>query len=276
MKKNISPKIKPDFSDNVAETLMIALAMKCRETAHPKSIFQDPESCRMMEEIDYDFDKFKAGKASAAGVVCRAKDFDRVTQQFILGCRNPVVVIIGCGLDTRYSRIAEWKNAVFYELDLPEVIDLRRKLIPEQANQHFIAASLLEKGWMDDLLQRHHDAKFLFLAEGVLMYFKEEQVKDFFQNIAARFHGSKIYLDTLTKWMSKKTGQHDTVSKTGASFHWGIDDLREPESWAPNIRLKDVFYFMTETKGHWPLLQTIMKVVPKFGKSSRNVLYEIL
>lgn len=65
---------------------------------------------------------------------------------------GPVVVNVGCGLDTRFQRIGGGK-AVFYDMDLPEVIALRRELIPEQPGNAYIAASLLETGWMDDLLR---------------------------------------------------------------------------------------------------------------------------
>lgn len=91
---------------------------------------------------------------------------------------GPVVVNVGCGLDTRFQRIGGGK-AVFYDMDLPEVIALRRELIPEQPGNAYIAASLLETGWMDDLLRRHPDAEFIFIVEGVLMYFYEKQVRSF-------------------------------------------------------------------------------------------------
>ena len=70
---------------------------------------------------------------------------------------DKVVVNVGCGLDTRFQRIGGGK-AVFFDMDLPEVIALRRELIPEQPGNAYIAASLLETGWMDDLLRRHPDA----------------------------------------------------------------------------------------------------------------------
>jgi O-methyltransferase involved in polyketide biosynthesis len=41
-----------------------------------------------------------------------------------------VAVHIGCGLDTRFDRVDNGQ-VVWYDLDLPLVIGLRRKLIPE-------------------------------------------------------------------------------------------------------------------------------------------------
>ena len=86
-------------------------------------------------------------------------------------------------MDTRFQRIGNPK-AVFYDLDLPEVMALRRELIPEQPGNVYIAASLLETDWMDELCQKHPDAEFIFIVEGVLMYFYEKQVKSFLHHVA--------------------------------------------------------------------------------------------
>ncbi|WP_231863684.1 MULTISPECIES: hypothetical protein [Eikenella] len=48
---------------------------------------------------------------------------------------------------------------------------------------------------MDDLHVRHPDAQFLFVIEGVLMYFPNDTVRALFQSLAARFHGSEIAFD---------------------------------------------------------------------------------
>lgn len=267
-------KISPELSDKVAETLMITLAMKCRETSHKKSIFQDPKSCEMVGKLDYDFSKFRGGIFSAAGVVLRAKDFDKICQCFIIKHRNPVVVILGCGLDTRYHRIAERRNAIFYELDLPEVIDLRKKLLPAEKNQHYIPQSMFETAWISDLKMRHPNGEFLFLVEGVLMYFPENDVKKFLQNLSESFIGAQIYMDVITKFVVRNTKNHDTVSKTKAKFQWGCDNLQEIEAWSNRIKLKSQFYFTTEGKGHWPVAQFFMKLIPKMGKATRNALFE--
>lgn len=60
-------------------------------------------------------------------------------------------------------------------MDLPEVIDLRRDLLPEPAGDHYIAGSLLETQWMDDLRKKHPEGEFIIVIEGVLMYFYESR-----------------------------------------------------------------------------------------------------
>ena len=79
---------------------------------------------------------------SEVGCVVRGWYFDRAVRRFIERYPHPVVVNVGCGLDTRFQRIADPK-AIFYDMDLPEVIALRRELIPEQPANHYLADSLL-------------------------------------------------------------------------------------------------------------------------------------
>ncbi len=268
-------KTKPDLTDVVAETLLITLAMKCRETRHPKSIFHDPKSCEILERLDYDFCKFKNGILSAAGVILRAKNFDKKVQRFIVANNNPVVVLIGCGLDTRYHRIYEKNDAVFYELDLPEVIALREKLLPQERNQLFLARSMFDTDWMQELKSKHSNANFIFVIEGVLMYFKKEEVKTFITNLAKHFPKSALHFDALSQWMSKRTASHDTVSKTKAKFKWGVDNPKDIESWADNLVFKNECYFSIEEKGRWKWLRRLFKTIPIMKKAARNLEFEI-
>ena len=72
---------------------------------------------------------------------------------------------------------------------------MRRELIPEQPGNVYIAASLLETDWMDALRRRHPDGEFIFIVEGVLMYFYEKQVKSFLHHVASRFGGGELWFD---------------------------------------------------------------------------------
>lgn len=51
---------------------------------------------------------------------------------------------------------------------------MRLRLILELENDHYLAASLLETSWMVQLRTTHPDGEFIFVVEGVLMYFYEE------------------------------------------------------------------------------------------------------
>lgn len=122
-----------------------------------------------MLEID------KGGEDDKAALVLRNRQFDNYAQDFLSRCPEAVVVHIGCGLDSRFERVDNGK-VEWYDLDLPEVIDLRRELTGGDSRRyHLLSCSVLNNAWIDSV-KTHRDRPFLFLAEGVLLYFEENQV----------------------------------------------------------------------------------------------------
>lgn len=167
---------------------------------------------------------------------------------------------------------------MFYNLDIEEVINIRKQLFPPAENEHYIAASMLSTGWMDGLLAKHHGSDFIFIIEGVLMYFNEADNKTVFTELARRFNNAEVHFDMLNKWMSTKSAMHDTVSKTNATFKFGINDDREIEKWHPNLVYQRTFLF-NEFKG-WRrmgfVLSTLMSIIPVLKTSSRAMAYKVV
>ena len=50
-------------------------------------------------------------------------------------------------MDARYERLGRPPVTAWYELDLPPVIELRRRLLPEAGNV-YLPASMLDESWM--------------------------------------------------------------------------------------------------------------------------------
>ncbi len=264
-------KVAVHISDNVAETLFIPLYMKALETKRPRPFFNDQYACRLVDLVDYDFSKYKSAVMSSVGVGIRAKYFDSVAESFIISSSKPVVVSVGCGLDTRSHRIDQdlAQRALFYEVDLPEVIHLRNKLIPPTQNSHYIKSSMFDTEWLDFVKKENSGADILFISEGVLMYFQEDQVRTFFRNIAERFDSSLILFDALNGWMCRNSKRHDTVKRTNASFLWGCDDLLEIEAWASNLKVISIKK-LTDFND-WKrvgLMYWIIKIIPMLKNSS--------
>ncbi len=271
-------KFKTEIKGSIADTLFITLYAKAVESKKKNPLIVDHTACDLVDKIDYDFSKYKNKKASSVGVAIRASHFDNIVKQFIEKHLKPVVVIIGCGLDARVQRIGNIsEKAVLYSLDIEEAINLRKQLVPCHSNEHLISGSMLETHWLDDLKARHTDGSFIFIIEGVLMYFDESDNKQVFKALAERFSGAEIHFDMLNKWMSNKTSMHDTVSKTNATFKFGVDDEKEIEKWHPELKHMRTYLF-SEFKG-WSrmgfILTTLMRLLPVFKTSSRIMAYKI-
>ena len=241
---------KYEFKSIVAETLLIPLYMRAKESRRNNPILYDKAAEWLADSLEYDYSQFDGAKLSEVGCVVRGWYFDRAVRRFIETHPNPVVVNVGCGLDTRFQRIGGGE-AIFYDMDLPEVIALRRELIPEQQGNAYIAASLLETGWMDDLRRKHPEAEFIFIVEGVLMYFYEKQVKSFLHHVASRFGGGELWFDVCGTIMSRHGVKPDSLRKHEAQIRSGLSDGRVVEQWESALRLIEQANYMKFFRSRW-------------------------
>ena len=152
------------------------------------------------------------------------------------GEHNPQYLVrIGCGLDARFERVAERNGQVeWYDLDLPDVIELRRKFISDEGERyHLLTCSVLEDAWLDNV-KVHRGRPFLFLAEGVFMYFEEAQVKSLVLRLRDHFPGAELVFDA---WRPFEVWVGNLV--LGGLLRWGFWRGQELEGWGSGIRLLD-------------------------------------
>jgi O-methyltransferase involved in polyketide biosynthesis len=151
-----------------------------------------------------------------------------------------VVLHLGCGLDSRFWRVdngqVEW-----YDLDMPLVIDLRRPFYAEGERYHLIASSVADLAWVDAVAAAGRPV--LAVAEGLLMYLGEADVKRLFLRLREVFPGYRLIADVFSRMTARSATRHPSLKQTGASIGWGMDDPREVEGWAQGIRLLEEWYF---------------------------------
>ena len=127
----------------VPETLLIPLWMRAAETNRMHPIMEDHKAVEMVSRIEYDFTVFEKSRLSQTGVSIRTRILDDAVKYFIMHNCNPVVINLGAGLDTRCERLPLVKGT-WYDLDLPEVIDLRRRFFSETGQYRMIPKSLFD------------------------------------------------------------------------------------------------------------------------------------
>ncbi|BAU40254.1 class I SAM-dependent methyltransferase [Leptolyngbya sp. O-77] len=271
-----------DQLTGVAETLMITLYARAIETQRPEPILSDRKAVEIAESLDYDFSKYENGWASQLGCVIRARAIDRIVQNFLETHPSAVIVNLGAGLCTRFSRIDNGQVR-WYEVDFPEVIALRHKFFQESNRHHFIAKSMLDFTWMD-AIQREPNQPMMIVYEGVSMYLSEAENKALLQQINARFSPVEILFDVLNRKRSRTTKHHDTVSKTNAEFKWGIDQSSKLETWGSNIWLKHEEFYLSQFLNYsqrlpiaWSILAQLLPFIPLalFKNSGRIVQLQI-
>ncbi len=256
-------KLTLESQNKIAETMLIALYARAVESRQPQPMLTDERAAQMVEQIDYDFHRYELKGHDQTNLVMRVRQFDRFAQDFLARRPQAVVVNIGCGLDTRFERVdngrVEW-----YDLDLPEVIAFRQKLIPELDRCYPIGCSVLEAGWLS-VLGNHPGSAWLFIAEGVFPYFTEQQVSQLFLLLAGAFPGCELVTDGMTALM---VGMHNLqlrLSKVGARLNWGLKDGHQPESWGKGIQLLDEWFYFDTPEPRLGTMQ-LMRYLPAFGK----------
>jgi methyltransferase (TIGR00027 family) len=222
-----------------AETLLMILAIRAFESQRPDALVKDERAEALVSQMDQDFLRKKLAKVedySQVAMILRSRDFDIHTQDFLARHPDAVVVHIGCGLDTRFDRTcseqADTCQVEWYDLDLPEVIALRRKLIGGEGERyHLLACSVLDNVWVD-VVSVHRQRPFLFLAEGVFMYLTKTQVKSLVLTMKEHFPGAELVFDAFSPFLRWANNLRVTLTQVGARSHWALKDGRELEKWS--------------------------------------------
>ena len=262
--------VNPNLS-GIPETLLIPLYCRAVESQRPDALVKDERAVELMNRIDYNFSWIKFSSADMLFTIMRVREFDRHTQAFLAAYPDGIVVSIGCGLDTRFDRVdngmVEW-----YDLDLPEVIALRRQLVAETPRCRFIECSMLDFAWMD-IVGGNANRPCLFLAEGVFPYFGEAEVRRLVLALQARFPGAELVFDAMTPFMVWLHSHHPAISKLHAHL-WGIKGGQELETWSPGIRLLDEWFYFDrpEPRLGWTRL---MRFVPLLNQGNSIVRYQL-
>ncbi|HSB67340.1 MAG TPA: class I SAM-dependent methyltransferase, partial [Anaerolineales bacterium] len=239
------------------------LYLRATEARKPDPILKDSHAVQLVDEIDYDFSRFKLNPLDQVAAILRVRQFDRLTQDFIARNPYPVVVHIGCGFDTRFERVdngqVEW-----YDMDLPEVISLRQQLIPSSERNHILGCSVFDLSWLEAVPFQTGN-RYLFLAEGVFPYFTQEQVKQLFLVLADKYPDSELVCDGMSSFMLRLHNLELVASKVGARLQWGLKNGHEPEAWGINIHLISEWFYFDEPEPRLGAFK-LMRYLPLFNK----------
>jgi O-methyltransferase involved in polyketide biosynthesis len=223
---------------SVQRTLLLPLWGRAVETKKPHPLLVDPAAVRIIDRLDYDFSTIAANISfvSQLAWIARSLHIDHTVRTFLDQHSKGTIVNLGCGLDTTFERV---DNATlsWYDLDLPDVIELRTRYIPEGPRREFIACSILDDRWMDHL--KITDAV-LFVAAGVLYYFEEAQVRTLLSRLTDRFPGSELIFDACSSRglrIANKRVIEDGGMDATAQLRWGIRRASEILEWDRRITI---------------------------------------
>lgn len=221
------------------------------------------------------FDR-KLSLALTNSMALRARKYDEIANDFI--AKNPLctVVNLGCGFDTRYWRIDN-KNCKYIELDLPELIEIKKEILKEHLNYQLIGCSVLDTSWIDTITKRGN-SNILLLAEGLFMYLPKADVANLFKTISERLYNSQIAMEVTNEKYTRGLWKKIIIMKikselgfdAGSSFNFGVRQAKEIESFGEGIKVikewvyteaeevqPKIYKYLVPKKSQWTVTATI-------------------
>ncbi len=228
---------------DVQTTALIPLAIKANETKRENARIRDEKAVEIIDALGIDtapYDKF----LSHEGVIAHTIMLDRQLTALLKKYPDATVVNLGCGFDNRFSRIDNGK-ILWFDVDLPDSIAVRKKAFSERERVTMIAADALSPEWTVAVPKGHFP---ILLAEGLFMYLTLEQIRKLLSVITDAFPCGILIAEQNNPLMVKQQKHHDTVRHTNAVFKSGTKTAQEIADLCDKIRLVEEHSFNEEMK----------------------------
>lgn len=257
---------KPKLS-GVPETMLQTVYARAKETK-TRGAIKDTKAVEIIDKINYDFSLADKDSAMHSGVVARTIVLDELAAKYLNRYKGAAVVNIACGLDTRCYRMNSYSH--WYNLDLPETIAVRQKLLPESGEISQIAMSAMDD-WGSEIAQ--HDGPAIVIIEGLTMYLSEKDVKQIFDVISKRFDHVTVLVETMNPAMVKHM-KEKSIEGSQAKFTWGVKNGSELAKLIPNFRLIEEHSLAEGMAEFVPIFKLLKKIKPVSNISNRIVVLE--
>lgn len=208
------------MTDGVPDTLYIPLAARIYSTERFPDYFRDDAALKLKDRIPEGVTRGSSEYTLLASVA-RYYNTDAMERDFVRRNGRSAIVHLGAGLETAYLRLSDL-DAHFYDMDLPEVIGLRRELLPPSDKETLIAGDLFDMKWADEV---DKSLPVMILVLGVFQYFHEEQILDVIGRMKGAFPGAELVFDATTTDGLRYAAKY--VKKTGnlsAAMYFAVDD----------------------------------------------------
>ena len=213
----------------VPETMLQTVYARAKES-RGRGTIHDAKAEEIIEKLDYDF--FLADKDTAmhSGVIARTIVLDKLTKAWLTSHPGAVVLNIACGLDTRCYRMTGYAH--WYNLDLPETMAVREKLLPESGTISQIAMSAMDD-WGGEI--KEQNTPVLIIIEGLTMYLTETDVQQIFTVISNRFSKATVFVETMNPMIVKRF-KEKSIDASNAKFTWGVKNGEALAELLPDFR----------------------------------------
>ena len=244
----------------VRNTLYIPLTARIQVSKRFPDFFYDEISLGLENDIPDRTIEENSSEYAYMASVCRYKVTDEIVREFIYRNGKCNIINLGAGLETMYYRLANGR-ASFYEIDLPEVIELRRELLPAGARETLIGQDMFDMEWTAGI---DTSLPTMITALGVFQYFEKERLVKLINDLKAVFTDAELVFDAMNGNAIKYANKY--VKKTGnmeAYMPFYIDDSRTFAREAGLVFLEERKFFTDARKNLGKRLKLYTRIAMK-------------
>ena len=262
-----APKIDASELRGVSETALMTLNGRAHQAGLPGAILHDPMAIKLVDSIDFDFDKFgRKGQEMAL----RSLAVDGCAVRYLTKHPKATVVALAEGFQTSFWRLTDAigdPQFHWLSVDLAPVIELRKRLLPSSPRITALGQSALDYSWMD---QVDTDNGVFITAEGLLMYLQPHEAMDLIIQCAKRFPGGQMFFDLPPVFVKKlapkglKSSKHYRVPPM--PFSLSTIQLADLVNTVPGIK---AVHDIPMPKGRGFLFNKVFPAVWHFGPTKR-------
>ncbi len=256
--------------NTIQETLVIPLYARkvCTQIFSP--IYSDPQAIQLMNRLDYDFAELERKTSGtmqrfgALEVAMRQMDLAFEVKEYLKEHPRAALVNMGCGLD-QTGEACDNGTCRIYNVDLPDVIEVRNQIIPPAERVQNIACNLNDPAWFDEI---DHSDGAVFFAAGVFYYFEIADVQKLINTMAERFPSGRLVFDTAgktaLKMMLKTWIKQAGIKNVDGYFH--IDSLeKDVLPWLKNAKVSQRGYMLGYQDLKDPCVPASFRLLSKIG-----------
>jgi O-methyltransferase involved in polyketide biosynthesis len=156
----------------------------------------DRRAVEVLARLDYTFERFDSpyGGLAARLHALRVRTVDAALRRVLAGAPDATVVALGEGFETQFWRVDDGRLR-WLTLDLPEVVTVRRELLPDGPRNRTLAGSALDTEWT---AQVDRERPVIITAQGLLPYFERDEVHRLLTAWAQMLPGAWLLFDAVT------------------------------------------------------------------------------
>ena len=255
----------------VPETMIQTLYARAKESEKDNPMIQDDMAAEIVSKLDYDFSNADKDKAMSYGVIARTIVLDEMVGRHLSKNPNTVVINIASGMDTRCYRM-KGKYLRWYNVDLPETMEIREKFLTENGPIYQIAKSAMDASYMDEIVCDGENV--LVVIEGLSMYLQEKDIREILNCFTNRFKGATFLIETMNPIVVRNFGEK-SIEGSNAKFTWGIKNGAALEKYNNNIKCLEDHSLVEGMEKMMPIYKVIGKIPFIRNLSNRIIVLSI-